>query len=441
MRTRDNYNRLLSFETQPDNHRNQNMMFHKQVVVCMGLASFASAYVMPFLPQESGMAVGVGNSPFGGGGDTGVDNAMGGFMNVLADYQDSGGDVVMECMTGISIGFLLGLDPVTAALDKFNSQNYCQGKETETFQNAMDEFETCSGYSINTLTETFFGALVGTSLHCAKYMYDTFNNIANTLAFGVSTTIDLPMARMPDECVEALFGDNPFGNALRMFIEFPEQDTHCFSKLATELPDCTLNQWPIPIVGMYLQAVACAYGNAIPILEESCTRELQALKECLPSGEYSADYQCTKAIQDCANAELESMALENLFTSPPPLLGRPLSDTCLRVAKSQPELRPALTKYKAFQGYCVAAEDKAIWSIQPKNTLQTTVSMASQVESLSAVSTKTVVIRSGGGAKLFFVGILLGAVASMLGMIAYRRSHGDRSPTDRSGRYTGVELA
>jgi hypothetical protein len=377
------------------------------------------------------------------------------FISVLADYQEAGGDAIMGCMMGdLNLaGLAMATDPIAAALDKFGAKNYCSESDAETFSKAMDDFEACSGYSLFTLIETFFGAMVGNGLHCASYMYTTFTTIANSMSLGGQAEIQYPLPRMPDECAEAVYGDNPFGNAARLYAQFPEKDTQCFASLANQLPDCTLNSWPIPITGLYLKAISCAYGNAIPVLEESCTRELEALSDCLPDGEYSADYQCTKAIQDCAVAEAESMTLDSLMRAIPPLLGRPLSDTCRRIGNSsgQQNLSNAMNKYDKFREYCVSAEDRAIWDIKPKNTLETTVSMASQVEdngvaapvkassSAAYSSNKNSSNKSGGGgAGVFFTGLLIGVVVSMVTMLAVQKKHSG-SRRNEMGRYNFVE--
>ena len=255
-------------------------------------------------------------------------------------------------------------------------------------------------YSIRTLTETFIDAIVGTGLRCGKYVYDVVMTIYN------EGEIDFPLPRMPDECVDAMFGDNPFGNALKVYSELPEKDSQCFTLLANDRPECTLDLWPIPIVGTYLKAIACLYGNALPILEESCNRELTVLSGCLSEGEYSTDSQCTEAIQDCAAAESGSLILGSLMSTPAPLLGRPMSDTCRHVAQADPLLTSALTKYEVFRGRCVSEEDKAVWEIEPRNTLGGT-----------NKAVENVPLPSG----LLFVGLVVGVAISVAGMIIYRR--------------------
>ena len=384
----------------------------------------------------------------------GDDDSFGDFMSVIADYQEVGGDAIMGCMMEDMdlTGIMMASDPVAAALDKFGAENFCDEAGAEKFAAAFDDFQSCSGYSLNTLVESFFGAMVGNSLHCASYIYSTFTNIANSMLLGGQEDIEYPLPRMPDHCAESLYGDNPFGNAVRLYNKFPEKDTKCFANLANDLPDCTLNQWPIPIAGVYLKAISCVYGNAVPVLEESCTRELGALNECLPEGDYSASYQCDNVMKDCAKAEEESMTLDNLIRNAPPMVGRPMSDLCTRMTNSDDTFKAVLDKYEAFRDYCISDKDKAIWDIQPssKNTLESTVSLASQVED-NAVAAPAVTATpaasknsssskssSAGGAGVFFAGLLIGAVASMVAMMVMQKKRQSSSSGDM-GRYNYVE--
>merc|ERR1712151_714769 len=100
--------------------------------------------------------------------------------------------------------------------------------------------------------------------------------------------------------------------------EYPEREQKCFSELAGKLPMCALNEWPVPIVGSWLSAISCIYGNSndvvIPLMDSLMADALKSLDGCIPDAISSSD--CKAIRNKCLFDGVEMPT--SFFILPPP---------------------------------------------------------------------------------------------------------------------------
>merc|ERR1711920_494829 len=86
-----------------------------------------------------------------------------------------------------------------------------------------------------------------------------------------------------DRCVEATFGPHPIGDFARQIWMHPDIFCGCLGELSSSIPDCTLDEWPIPLVGNWIQKSSCMINKVgCPMLDDFCVTELDILDRCLP---------------------------------------------------------------------------------------------------------------------------------------------------------------
>jgi hypothetical protein len=239
-----------------------------------------------------------------------------GMMNANADMMTS-------LATG---GENLDYDSVIQTIQEYALQ--CTDGQATRFENALDGFRTCSSIDLRTVLESFADALVGSTLQCALAMAPLMDQMENA---------DLAI---PEICVESFLGQNPVGDLLRSILLYPDRLVPCFSSLSKAIPECTLEEWPIPLIGKIMKKTMCVLGSAQEILNEFAEVEIEAIAECL--GDSMA---CTQ-LDVCIESGVISLAL------PPPLRGAPLSDAVLRVAEETGQ-QDAVEAYNSFVSKCI----------------------------------------------------------------------------------------
>lgn len=211
----------------------------------------------------------------------------------------------------------------------------CGSTEEQKFVGALSDFKMCSGFDLKEFIEDLPSAMVGTVLECVLTYFRETN------ALEMAGLLGPP--KMSQGCANDFVGANPFGDLVRNMYLYPDKVFPCFLSLSQSLPECTLETWPIPLVGSWLAQAACAIGSSKALLDDVCEADLKALQQCIKD-EYSTS-DCYGIIVGCAD---ESFSM-NL---PIPLVGGPLPDACTRVAKSR-GLTDALDRYSKFQAQCV----------------------------------------------------------------------------------------
>jgi hypothetical protein len=358
----------------------------------------------------------------GNGVDTNM-NGMGGdgigmeegddFMSSIGDYGATMATMMFgQCLEGIDMEAMM--DNPFQAVD-----NRCSTGESQTFNTALDEFETCSGFDLRELIETFGSVYIGLLLNCGSYVMDAvslFDDLA-VEDFERLRAEETPFPRVPQECVEAVAGDNPFGKSFLYMDEFPEREMKCFAELAKTLPTCTLSEWPIPIVGSWLKAVACIYGSLDqviqPMMEEQCQGELEKLAACLPAEINEANCKDirTKCIFDF-DMPVVSMVV------PPPFWGPPMAEQCKTMADSA-----VVKRYETFRNVCVPAEDRAIWDISSSISAKDGAGGASSLLEAAAQGKGASPTATSSSSK-FLPGLLSGIIVAFVAMIGLRKMQG-----------------
>jgi hypothetical protein len=254
-------------------------------------------------------------------------------------------------------------------------ENDCDASQTDLFHKALGEFHNCSGIDILAYHETFADAVLGIFIQCARYIYEHQHQHHQRRRFLVSTDTnttshspqDLPLLpRVPDQCVDALVGDNPLGNFIHNSIEHPTVDAKCHTTLNQNLPNCTLKQWPIPLPGRILKLSSCISREFL-ISEHHrslCSLQLSLLDYCLPTddpklydGKPSDAETCGKWINEC-HSDFDFMFPPLVVTLPAPFHGLPLANLCSDLAEKYTN---SWKKLKGFQQSCVSADDKEFW--------------------------------------------------------------------------------
>ena len=237
-------------------------------------------------------------------------------------------------------------------------------------------------------------------------------------------------------------------------------DSACFAALSTSLPDCTLNEWPIPIVGSLLKSFSCIYANIVPSVEAICEYELEMFATCLDGIDRATQADCTTYIQTCAGGGDEEIISWHMML-PPPFLGMPLSDTCTRVAtesagrnENNGEMYArGVANYNKFIELCTSPDDAELWAVTPskwdipiKPLYEKPVTTKTSPSSTTAAAPPPVpapappVLASSAAAGTadnggstafgsFVTGMMTGAIALFVGLFIYGKTRS--APTQR----------
>lgn len=229
-----------------------------------------------------------GDDPFGIGGDDafgmpglplGGDGAdeMAMMMDTVMETASQCGIDVFGSMMAVNSLSMAGSSPETMDIDGIqsslekilgSSSNMCTRAEAITFQKSLDEFSSCFGHDLQEFIEVLPSALFGAALRCLPTLVSSLSD---------------PTGDIPEECEQAYYGDHVLGNFVRGAMTNPGALCACADALA--IPDCTLDVWPIPLVGSWMSTTFCLMGGACRFLADACASELAAIDAVLPSSE------------------------------------------------------------------------------------------------------------------------------------------------------------
>eukprot|EP00980_Cylindrotheca_fusiformis_P003982 scaffold874_cov126-Cylindrotheca_fusiformis.AAC.15 len=337
-------------------------------------------------------------------------------INYTMDQSDAAIDTITSLAVMMFGQCFDGFDLESLRQNPFQAvENSCTTIEAATFNSALDEFQTCSGFDLHELIETFGSVYLGLVLNCGEYF----------LSLDPIGQQGTPYPRVNPECVEALVGDNPFGRSILDMEEFPESEMNCFADLSSKVPLCTLSEWPIPIVGIWLHAMACVFGSLDQVRDpKECEVELDALSSCLPANDDITETSCsdirTNCILDVGNPPL-SMAL------PPPFWARPMAQRCKDTASKANAA--VLDRYETFRNVCIPADDRAIWDVSASKKPSDAGGASGFIKAAAEENSNTVGKPSDSSSSSsnfipgFFVGMII-AFAVMLGQKKWKGRKG-----------------
>ncbi|CAJ1970218.1 unnamed protein product [Cylindrotheca closterium] len=225
-------------------------------------------------------------------------------------------------------------------LDSLQLDEQCDTSQEEQFLGTLETFETCAGWDIKEVIETLPSALVGSAMRCAMKAMSLKDDEA--FAETIAT-----------ECAGVVLADNPLGNALKRILLEPEKNCLCMGELS-ELPECELDVWPIPVFGSGLKTWSCLLTNlGCGFLVPICESELTALDTCLPLSD-DAENLC-EAPATCEDSMLLSL--------PQSLAGMPIPDSCRQTNQNRMKgaTSNVVARYNFFVEKCV--DDVGFWDL------------------------------------------------------------------------------
>jgi hypothetical protein len=209
----------------------------------------------------------------------------------------------------------------------------CNDDDEITFKTALDTFQACSSFDLVGAMENLDDALVGAAFECALVSAPSIKDMTNAS--------QLDDFELPRECSEAFLGRNPLGNMIRNTVLYPDKILPCFTQLSLDIPHCTLEAWPIPVVGPILKRIGCFVGRGKYFLEIVSEENLDAFDDCLPGLDDNINEDdCDEILFECEYID------ETEF-----LLPVPFSDLTMRVAKES-GLSHVVTRYENFFNKC-----------------------------------------------------------------------------------------
>ncbi|CAJ1939856.1 unnamed protein product [Cylindrotheca closterium] len=391
-----------------------------------------------------------GFGDFGGGLDdpsSSGGNPFGG-MDQGDDFLSAMGGFGTEMMTMMFGQCLKNIDLEKLSADPFADVNVgCNAQQATTFNNALTSFETCAGFDLRALIENFASMYVGLLLNCGSYAV-TVSNELDGIGMGTEDMEQLkakesPLPRVPQGCVEALVGNNPFGQAFLYAEEFPGREQKCFSELAGKLPMCTLDEWPIPIVGSWLSSFSCIYGSAqdilMPMLQDSISEELDMLNKCLPQKITATN---CKEIRNKCIFDYDDPSL--VMAIPPPFWNPPMAQKCKETAVDS-GMDDLVDRYEAFRQTCIPAEDLLIWDIAASHQEKHVGKEgggASYMEAAVATpnASSSVAPNSEPTSAIFVKGLFAGMLVAVVGMFGFSKlRRGSQRPVGDD--FNSLELA
>mmetsp|Transcript_7926 Transcript_7926/g.12403 ORF Transcript_7926/g.12403 Transcript_7926/m.12403 type:complete len:414 (+) Transcript_7926:123-1364(+) len=337
-------------------------------------------------------------------------------MSLMGAVSDTG---------AIDFGAISGLiDSVLSPLDK-----PCSASEESIFRDALSDFQTCSGVKLEKLLETWPSASLGEIINCASSSMKIVKSILALTDEDGDFPDDFDATAIPpvvpsDRCIEASFGPNPIGDFGRLLWMHPNVVCDCLGAFSKATPDCTLDEWPIPLVGNWMQKSSCMINKAVcPMLETLCESVLDTLHQCLPHMDVTNNnYDCDAVEKACLQDSLDEngeQTMSSLLSFPQEMTGAPMPDTCQKVANgAQFKDKNLLYRYNKHLNECVTKwEGWADDYVSPKIT-----NTKMMVASTKRGSTGEKVVQSWGGfiggmavASVFFIG---------LGAFLYKRTNG-----------------
>ena len=144
-------------------------------------------------------------------------------------------------------------------------------------------------------------------------------------------------------CKESILGENPFGSVIHDIILNSDQVCSCYSNLHdSPLPECTLEQWPIPISGKAVNSFACIVSFGCKYADLLCEMESFKLQSCLP--DVNEDFTCDDTTKKCFS--------EDSMLFPDPMLTIPLPGACRSLYSSTGNTE-LVNRYDNFSGKCL----------------------------------------------------------------------------------------
>jgi len=301
---------------------------------------------------------------------------------------------------------------------------------------------------------------IGLLLNCGSYYTEVTNrfNEIDTLSdpdFSKLKEEDShPLPRVPQQCVDAIVGDNPFGQAFLYAEEFPEQEQKCFSELAGKLPMCALNEWPVPIVGSWLSAISCIYGNSkdvvMPLMEGLMTDALSNLDMCIPDGILPSD---CKAIRNRCLFDVDMPT--PFLILPPPFSAPPMSNDVRSIAVKD-GLGGLPDKYEAYRQACIPDADRAVWDVATSHKEKSDIAQGGasfymessseegENEEAEAVPLSAAAPTPSSGSSSstkFMPGLLTGLIVAFAAMFGYNKYRNGDSQIPSGYHFNSLELS
>lgn len=348
----------------------------------------------------------------------------------LGQAASDPGNMDMEGMSKFLNGLVAPIDDI------------CSESDEETFRGAMEDFKQCSGVDLEKVLETWPSASIGEILHCASSSVKTIQAL---LTYDYDYDINppqLPKVVPSDECLEATFGPNPIGDFSRTMWKNPEVICGCFGEFSKATPDCTLEEWPIPLVGNFMRKTSCMLNKAVcPMLDTFCESELNILDRCLPAADKTSDdYDCDAVETACdqdPDGEGDMPTLPSLLNFPQEMTGAPMPDTCQKVAAyAQFKSKDMVNRYNLHLDKCVTK-----WEGWSDDYVSPDITATNMMASRSGGVETKVVKQAWGG---FFGGMVVASVL-FVGLAAFLYKTNNRVVQNVAGynfmNQNGIELS
>lgn len=259
----------------------------------------------------------------------------------------------------------------------------CDAAEAQQFTSALQDFESCAGFDLHDFLETFPSAGVGTLLECFRSSdLSGIEDWSSPEAFS--------KVKVSEKCLTFQYGHNAFGDGFRQVLLFPDQVSGCFELISDKIPDCSIGEWPIPLIGAWLKPATCLLGKSPMLYDELLTAQLKALDECLPN-DIGQKQQCRTTCDDSVLVRLGDYSI-------------PVSDAMNRLAKSN-EFSSALARYEAYLSECMATWDGLTESISELDVVHRAAPLTSSPRALHSMV-------------IFFGGFVAGAVILKLLLVS-----------------------
>jgi len=165
----------------------------------------------------------------------------------------------------------------------------CSAAETEVFDDALSDFKTCAGFDLEAFIENFPSATLGTLLECVLS-----TDVSNVKDW--SNPEEYSKIKISEKCLTFEYGHNAFGDGFRHMALSPDKVTGCFKEMSSKIPNCSTGEWPIPLIGAWLNTASCVLGELPELYDEWFTAELKAWDQCLPTNEGTCATTCPDAM-------------------------------------------------------------------------------------------------------------------------------------------------
>eukprot|EP00548_Thalassiothrix_antarctica_P015287 CAMPEP_0194166848 /NCGR_PEP_ID=MMETSP0154-20130528/2348_1 /TAXON_ID=1049557 /ORGANISM="Thalassiothrix antarctica, Strain L6-D1" /LENGTH=404 /DNA_ID=CAMNT_0038877637 /DNA_START=39 /DNA_END=1253 /DNA_ORIENTATION=+ len=387
-------------------------------------------------------AIDIGALVGGGGGGLG-DATMGLDPIILMKLMGSLSSCDIDVLgTGMALA-AVGTDPENMNFDALASilngviapvDNECSAEDEQTFRGALGDFKSCSGVDLETLMETWPSASIGELMNCGTSLIKSVQVYAPLLGSDVplgseEEPLKRPKVEFSDHCINQMYGPNPMGDFGRLLWKHPGVMCDCLGSFSKAAPACTIEEYPIPLVGNWMRKASCIINSAVcPMLEQICSSELKILDQCLPP--------VSNSNYDCEAAENKCLQDPSFLDFPQEMTGAPLPDTCQTVAGyAEFKSKKLVERYDQHINECVTK-----WEGWSDDYVSKPITTTKQLVAAAAVSNKPVVKQSMGG----FVGGMVVASVLFAGVafLVYKRNSGGLSvPGYNTMALNGFELS